>query len=85
MRTRTLVFAALASIAALGIAGCGDAPQELAQKERRYQGKPDTNPWDSDPSASLYTTSKWTKGDRASWDAAINTRALNQNEYARVQ
>ncbi len=82
---RTLVVAALASIAALGISGCGDPPQELAQKERRYQGKPDANPWDSDPSASLYTTSKWTKGDRTSWDAAINQRALGQNEYVRVQ
>jgi hypothetical protein len=84
MRAR-LVIVALAAIAALGLAGCGDQPQELAQKERRYQGKPDSNPWDSDPSASLYTTSKWTKGDRASWDAAINQRALGQNEYVRVQ
>jgi hypothetical protein len=84
MRAR-LVIVALASIAARGLAGCGDQPQELAQKERRYQGKPDSNPWDSDPSASLYTTSKWTKGDRASWDAAINQRALGQNEYVRVQ
>jgi hypothetical protein len=85
MRVRKLVVVACASLAALGLAGCGDQPQELAQKERRYQGKPDSNPWDSDPSASLYTTSKWTKGDRASWDTAINARAMNQNEYARVR
>jgi hypothetical protein len=85
MRARTLVVVAYASIAVLGLAGCTDQPQELVQTERHYQGKPDSNPWDSDPSASLYTSSKWTKGDRASWDNAINARALNQNEYVRVR
>ncbi len=86
MRARTLVSLALASaVAALGLAGCGDAPQELAQKERRYQGKPDSNPWDSDPSASLHTTSKWTKGDKTSWETALKARALNQNEYTRTE
>ncbi|MGH8682290.1 MAG: hypothetical protein ACREVP_12405 [Burkholderiales bacterium] len=84
MRAR-IVIVALASIAALGLAGCGDQPQELAQKDRSYQGKPDSNPWDTDSSTVLHTTSKWTKGDRASWDAAISTRALNQNEYVRVR
>jgi hypothetical protein len=85
MRARTLVSLALASVVALGLAGCGEAPQELAQGERRYQGKPDSNPWDSDPAASLHTTSKWTKGDKASWEAALKTRALNQNEYTRTE
>jgi hypothetical protein len=84
MRTRTLVFLGSASFAEFGLAGCGDRPQELAQK-RGYQGKPDSNPWDSDPSGSLYTTSKWTKGDQASWENAINQRTLSQNEYVRVQ
>jgi len=85
MRARTLASLALASIVALGFAGCGDAPQELAQKERRYQGKPDSNPWDTDPSALLHTTSKWTKGDKTSWETALKTRALNQNEYTRTE
>jgi len=75
MRARTVVFAALASIAALGIAGCGDAPQELAQKERRYQGKPYTNPWDSPQFG----------GKQAEWERAIQARTQNQNEYTRVE
>jgi hypothetical protein len=84
MRLATLGLV-LAAIAAFGLAGCGDRPQELAQKERRYQGKPDTNPWDNDPSGALYTTSKWTKGDQTSWETALKTRQLNQNEYTRVE
>lgn len=85
MRAQTLVSLVFASVTALGVAGCGDAPQELAQGERRYQGKPDSNPWDNDPSAALYTTSKWTKGDQTSWETALKTRTLNQNEYTRTE
>jgi hypothetical protein len=66
---------ALAALAAFGLAGCGDAPQELAQKERRYQGKPDANPWDSAEFG----------GDKAKWETALKTRQLNQNEYTRAE
>jgi len=83
MQTRTLIVAVLAC-AAFGLAACGERPQEMAQKPRGYQGKPDTNPWDNDPTASRYTTSKWTKGDKASWEDALKQRALSQNEYNRV-
>jgi hypothetical protein len=83
---RAALIGALISIAAaLGIAGCGDRPQETVQKQGRYQGKPDTNPWENDSTASLYTTSKWTKGDKTSWEDALKQRALSQNEYNRVQ
>jgi hypothetical protein len=85
MRGRTLVFIALASIAALGLAGCGEQPQELVQKDRRYQGKPDTNPWDNDPAAAVHAGSQWTKGDKTSWETALKTRTLNQNEYTRTE
>jgi hypothetical protein len=84
MRTRILI-AALAAATALGLAGCGEQPQVVQYKQGKYQGKPDTQPWDNDPASSLYTTSKWTKGDKASWETAINTRAASQNEYARAQ
>jgi len=46
---------------------------------------PDSKPWENDPAASLYTTSKWTPGDKTSWEAALRTRNLAQNEYNRVQ
>jgi uncharacterized lipoprotein len=75
MRARTLVSLVFASAAVLGLAGCGDAPQELAQKERRYQGKPDTNPWDSPQFG----------GKQAEWERAIQARTQNQNEYTRVE
>jgi starvation-inducible outer membrane lipoprotein len=75
MRAPTLVSLLFASVAALGLAGCGDAPQELAQGERRYQGKPDTNPWDSPQFG----------GKQAEWERAIQARTQNQNEYTRVE
>jgi uncharacterized lipoprotein YehR (DUF1307 family) len=75
MRARTLVSLVFASAAVLGLVGCGDAPQELAQKERRYQGKPDTNPWDSPQFG----------GKQAEWERAIQARTQNQNEYTRVE
>jgi hypothetical protein len=54
-------------------------------KQGKYQGKPDTKPWENDPASLAYTTSKWTKGDKASWENAIKTRNLAQNEYARTE
>jgi ABC-type glycerol-3-phosphate transport system substrate-binding protein len=84
MRPRTLI-AILASIAALGVAGCGDREQVVQYKQGKYQGKPDSQPWDSDSSTSLHTTSSWNKGDRTSWETAIKQRQLNQNEYVRTQ
>lgn len=75
MRAPTLVSLLFAAVAALGLAGCGDAPQELAQGERRYQGKPDTNPWDSPQFG----------GKQAEWERAIQARTQNQNEYTRVE
>jgi uncharacterized lipoprotein len=75
MRARPLVALVFAAVAVLGLAGCGDAPQELAQGERRYQGKPDTNPWDSPQFG----------GKQAEWERAIQARTQNQNEYTRVE
>jgi len=78
-------IAALAALIALaGLAGCGEREQVVVYQQGKYQGKPDTKPADNDPAASLYTTSKWTKGDKSSWEAAIKARNQNQNEYARV-
>ena len=79
------LLVALAAIAALGgLAGCGEKDQIVLYQQGKYQGKPDTKPADNDPGGSLYTTSKWTKGDKASWEAAIKSRNQNQNEYTRA-
>lgn len=84
MRARILMATA-AAVAVLGASGCGDREQVVQYKQGRYQGKPDAQPWDNDPAASLLTTSQWNKGDRTSWEAAIKQRQLNQNEYTRTQ
>ena len=72
MRAAMIAFVA---IAALGLAGCGEKPQEMVQKTGRYQGKPDTVPWDS-PQVG---------GKQAEWERAIQARTQNQNEYSRIQ
>ncbi|MBE0621594.1 MAG: hypothetical protein IH605_13450 [Burkholderiales bacterium] len=81
---RKLVIAAAALAITAGLAGCGEKDQVVMYQQGKYQGKPDTKPWDDDPAASLYTTSKWTKGDKSSWEDALRTRSQSQNEYVRI-
>ena len=80
-----LVLVGAAFLVALGLGACGERDQVTVYKQGKYQGKPDTKPWDNDPAASLYTTSKWNKGDQASWESTLKTRNLAQNEYTRTQ
>jgi hypothetical protein len=80
-----LLVAVAALALAAGLSACGEREQVVVYKQGKYQGKPDSKPWESDPSASLYTSSKWTPGDKTSWEAAVKTRNLSQNEYNRVQ
>jgi len=75
---------AAAVIAAFVVAGCGEAPQVTVYKQGKYQGKPDTQAWDNAPPAAELRGSKWTKGDRGSWETAINQRASGQNEDNRI-
>jgi len=82
---RTLILAGVALVAALGLGACGEREQVVVYKQGKYQGKPDNKPWENDPAASLYTSSKWSKGDKASWENALTTRNLAQNEYARAE
>ena len=67
--------------ASLGLVACGEREQ-VAEGKRAYQGKPDTQPWDSAPLP--YDEVKWTQGDRASWEAEIKARQLTQHEYKRI-
>jgi hypothetical protein len=60
--------------AVFGLAACGEPDQVVVYKQGKYQGKPDTRPWDSP---------EW-GGKQADWERAINTRTQNQNEYART-
>jgi hypothetical protein len=80
-----LIVAGAALAVAVGLSACGEREQVVVYKQGKYQGKPDAQPWQSDPSQSLYTTSKWTQGDKTSWEAALRLRNQNQNDYSRVQ
>jgi hypothetical protein len=71
-----------AVLAALLAAGCGESPQVTVYKQGKYQGKPDTPPWDNAPQA--YGGAEWTKGDQASWENQISKRAMGQNEDIRI-
>ena len=82
---RKLVVAAAAFIAVAAMTGCGEKEQVVVYEQGKYQGKPDTRPWENAPGASLYTTSQWTKGDKSSWEAALKSRNQNQNEYTRAE
>ena len=82
---RKLVVAVAAVAVTAGLVGCGEHDQVVAYHQGKYQGKPDTKPWDNDPGASLDTTSKWTKGDKSSWETALKSRNQNQNEYTRTE
>jgi len=83
IRALWLGVAALAG--ALALAGCGERPQVVVYKQGKYQGKPDTQPWQADPSAAVYTPQKWNKGDATSWENAVKARNQNQNEYTRAE
>jgi len=82
---RDLALAGAALLVALGLGACGERDQVTVYKQGKYQGKPDPKPWENDPAASLYTTSKWGKGDKTSWETAVKARNLAQNEYTRVE
>jgi len=82
---RKLALAGTALVVALGLCACGERDQVTVYKQGKYQGKPDSEPWANDPAASLYTTSKWSKGDQTSWETAVRSRNLSQNEYTRAE
>ncbi|HZQ72712.1 MAG TPA: hypothetical protein VFB08_07325 [Burkholderiales bacterium] len=69
-------------VALFGLAACGEKEQVVVYKQGKYQGKPDGRSWDNEPLA--YGNAKWTKGDRASWEAEIKARNDTQNENKRI-
>lgn len=81
---RRFVVAGLALIAVAALGGCGEKEQVIRYEQGKYQGKPDTQPWENAPADSLYTNSTWTKGDESSWESALRARSQNQNEYVHI-
>ena len=74
--------ALLILLALFALGACSEREQAAQFKQGKYQGKPDTRPWDNEPLA--YGSGKWTKGDRQSWETQIKTRQLGQNEDKRI-
>jgi hypothetical protein len=73
-----------AILAAYFAAGCGETPQVTVYKQGKYQGKPDTQAWSNESPAAELRGSHWSKGDRGSWETAINQRTMGQNEDIRI-
>ena len=71
---KPIVVAAAGAALAVLLAGCGERPQVIEYKQGKYQGRPDTQPYDS---ATF-------KGDKTEWERVIKTRNQNQNEYKRT-
>jgi hypothetical protein len=70
----------VAAVIALG--GCMEVEQTATpSKLGKYQGKPDTMPWNNSP---LAAGPQWKQGDRTSWEEQIKTRQLAQHEDRRI-
>jgi hypothetical protein len=74
MMRRTVAFALLGAFGAVALAACGERPQVVQYKQGRYQGKPDTPPYQGAPF----------NGDRKQYEDIIRTRNQHQNEYKRI-
>ena len=68
--------------AAIAVAGCMEVEQTATpSRQGKYQGKPDTMPWNNEP---LAAGPQWKQGDRASWEDQIKKRQLAQHEDRRI-
>jgi uncharacterized lipoprotein YehR (DUF1307 family) len=65
----------LAVVSTLSLSACGEKEQVIVYKQGKYQGKPDSKPWENDQF----------KGNQAQWETAIKTRNQSQNEYTRAE
>jgi hypothetical protein len=70
----------LAVAALLGLAACGDQPQEMNANGVKQDGAPYTG-----VGQSQYVQAGWTAGDKTSWEQQLKARAqYGQNDYQRV-
>lgn len=81
MKTRNLACLAAAVVLALGLAGCGERPQVIGEKNAGTTVTRDTRPWQGDP---LTFRAPYTRGDKASWENSLKLRQQGQNEYVRI-
>ena len=69
--------AALAAVAVLALAACGEKPQSLVESKQAapaFQG-----------TGMPFAAPGWKQGDKVSWEQQLKTRAQNgQNDYNKV-
>ncbi len=75
IRGSIVAAATLAVVSTLSLSACGEKEQVIVYKQGKYQGKPDSKPWENDQF----------KGNQAQWETAIKTRTQSQNEYTRAE
>lgn len=64
----------------LGLAACGDKPQEISGAGVKQDGTPY-----SGVGKSQYAQGGWSVGDKASWEQQLKARAqYGQNDYTRM-
>jgi len=88
MRAFERVMAGAVGILLAGaLGGCGEQSQlgqSTTYKQGKYQGKPDTRPYEVGPG--VYSQgAQWAAGDKTAWEAAIKRRQQDQNEYAKAE
>ena len=72
MRAAVVAFVSAAALA--GLSACGEKPNVTVYKQGQYQGKPDSQPWQSAPF----------NNNQTEWEKTIKARNNAQNEYMRV-
>ncbi len=83
MRILASGIAALVTGAALvGLAGCGEKPQDRTERRPGTTVTRDTKPWNAEPNE--FSTRAYPRGDHVAWEKALRDRAQAQNEYNRV-
>ncbi|MDZ4357329.1 MAG: hypothetical protein U1B84_13060 [Variovorax sp.] len=69
-----------AAVLTLGLAACGDQPQEMTGSGVKQDGAPYTG-----VGKSQYAQGGWSVGDKTSWEQQLKTRAqYGQNDYTRM-
>jgi len=77
---RRLTLTSLAMAALLGLAACGEKPQEM-----NAHGVKQDNTAYSGVGQSQYVQTGWKAGDKGSWEQQLKARAqYGQNDYTRI-
>lgn len=75
------IAAIAVAVALAALVGCSEDPQLLEGQPMGTTVTRDTRSWEGDP---LTFQTQYTRGDRESWEAALNQRVKGQNEYIRI-